>query len=119
MGIGNYVDIFVDEQARICSLPLMGIGNVLMSGFVLPFLRLSLPLMGIGNDRTEAREKAYPNHSLPLMGIGNSHTAGRGGSVKASLPLMGIGNVFLIQQLGILLQLITPHGDWKQSAFQP
>ena len=84
----------------------------------------SLPLMGIGNFGTKpvlSSSMAGAHISLPLMGIGN----GRSGhsllaeSLICSLPLMGIGNASMpgtvaTAPTGLVKDLITPHGDWKQ-----
>ena len=100
----------------IDSLPLMGIGNHLLSreaekehllitphgdrepdAFVLagaPKLRSSLPLMGIGNAVVPVGVATMQLLSLPLMGIGNENRMVRQHLECRcrSLPLMGIGN---------------------------
>ena len=75
----------------------------------------SLPLMGIGNTRGEDGTIQVEHFSLPLMGIGNSTLRDRGLAVSGgSLPLMGIGNPVQLVVVVKLVNLITPHGDWKR-----
>ena len=76
------------------SLPLMGIGNLILR----PASNSRRPLITPHGDRKPARQAAATTvliRSLPLMGIGNRAAPGGAGAAAegSSLPLMGIGNL--------------------------
>ena len=97
-----------------CSLPLMGIGNMRMTGTHWPPLNDSLPLMGIGNTRRAHPSGTRTAAHYPSWGLetadGDAHAAGPAqlitphGDWKRAVVMAGD-----VRQVA----LITPHGDWK------
>ena len=126
----------IAPRTSASSLPLMGIGNLIVCFLVLGTSAFSFPIMGIGN--LDRRCHALPDDNLitphgdwkrarpldsdraALRRLITPHgdwkpdqDASSCPLCDASLPLMGIGNSSSQVMPGRSPRLITPHGDWK------
>ena len=95
------------------SLPLMGIGNLLMLQLGVPDNSLITP-HGDWKHDTPLRSQSSAISSLPLMGIGNTSCSWSASPTSGPhYPSWGLETADADGGHGGRCDLITPHGDWK------